>query len=252
MASDMKKPLGITELWKADVPAKLWPLPVRAMHGIGEKTHDKLNRLNIYTIGDLAQADLSLLVKSLGDNAAALHQKANGLDSSPVTPAKREDMKSIGRSTTLAADAYSPGEIRLILMNLADDVGQTARKYNKKGAVIQVTLKFSDFKVMTRQMSVTPTFFTQDIFSAGMHLLNNHWPERRAVRLVGISLSGFDRLAEGRQLSLFDLQPDRQQNSPERLDRRHQQSRELDEVMDKIRNKYGPDKIGRASLIKKE
>jgi DNA polymerase IV len=111
MASDMKKPLGITELWKADVPAKLWPLPVKAMHGIGEKTHEKLNRLHIYTIGDLARADLSLLVKSLGENAASLYQKANGHDGSSVTPSRREDMKSIGRSTTLAADVYSPGEV---------------------------------------------------------------------------------------------------------------------------------------------
>jgi DNA polymerase IV len=251
MASDMKKPLGITELWQNDVPVKMWPLPVEAMYGIGEKTCEKLGRLNIFTIGDLARSDLSLLQHSLGENAVHLHRKANGIDPSPVTPHRREDAKSIGRSVTLANDARHPEEVRLILMALAEDVGQTARKYGKKGTTVQITIKFADFKTITRQTTVPPTFFTRDIFTAGMHLMKSNWPKGRTVRLAGISLSGFDRQDEARQLSFFD-DPSGPPAKSDPKNRQHCQSRALDEVMDRIRGKYGSGMIGRASLMKKD
>jgi DNA polymerase-4 len=66
MAAEMKKPLGITELWKADIPIKLWPLPVKEMYGIGSKTAEKLNRMGMKTIGDLAKCDANLIVNTFG------------------------------------------------------------------------------------------------------------------------------------------------------------------------------------------
>jgi len=65
MASGMKKPLGITELWVHDVPAKLWPLNVRAMYGIGKKTAQLLAKINIRTIGELAAIDPAILSENL-------------------------------------------------------------------------------------------------------------------------------------------------------------------------------------------
>ncbi len=64
MAAEMKKPLGITELWEADIPIKLWPLPVKEMYGIGSKTAEKLNRMGMKTIGDLAKCDANRLIEN--------------------------------------------------------------------------------------------------------------------------------------------------------------------------------------------
>ncbi len=84
MASDMKKPLGITELWEKDIPTKLWPLAVNEMYGVGKKTSQKLNQFDIKTIGELAKSDYSFIAKTFGKFGSEMHQRANGIDNSPV------------------------------------------------------------------------------------------------------------------------------------------------------------------------
>ena len=77
-------------------------------------------------------------------------------------------------------------------MQLADEVGMTARKYEKKGRTVQITLKYTDFKVITRQQTISPTYLTKEIYSAGINLLEDNWNIHRPVRLIGISISNFD------------------------------------------------------------
>ena len=74
MASEMKKPLGITELWKEDIKFKMWSLPVQSMYGIGKQTAQKLQSMGIRTIGELAQFKKEDLVKKLGKSGAEMHQ----------------------------------------------------------------------------------------------------------------------------------------------------------------------------------
>ena len=157
MASDMKKPLGITELWKEDIPQKLWPLPIRSMQGIGGQTAKKLNEISIKTIGELALTPESLLAKKLGKRGIELHRLANGIDDSPTTPHSEDSMKSIGRSTTLPDDISDIETAKIVLMQLADEVAMTAREYCKKGHTVQITLKYSTFDVITRQTTIPPT-----------------------------------------------------------------------------------------------
>ena len=76
IASDMKKPMGITVLRKRDIPLKLWPLEVGEMHGIGKKTAEKLNSIGIATIGDLAKAHDVTLRQVLGINGLKLKERA--------------------------------------------------------------------------------------------------------------------------------------------------------------------------------
>jgi DNA polymerase-4 len=134
MASEMKKPLGITELWKKDIEEKMWPLPVSLMYGVGKQTAKKLNSMGIYTIKDLALTKIDNIYKKLGKTGVELVRLARGIDDSPVN-ATREEVKSIGRSTTLAHDITDIEDAKAILMDLADDLGMSARKSGKKASV---------------------------------------------------------------------------------------------------------------------
>jgi DNA polymerase-4 len=243
MAAEMKKPLGITELWKNDIPSKLWPLPVKEMYGIGAKTAEKLNRMGIKTIGNLAKSDANLIIKTFGKGGNDMHQHANGIDNSPVLARMADDMKSVGRSTTLPEDISDIEKAKLILMELADDIGMTVRKHGQKGRTVHITLKYSDFRVVTRQASIPATCATKEIYQMGCSLLEQNWDRTRPVRLIGISLSGFHEGCASDQLSLFDQTEDHVKNE------KHES---IDRAMDKIRNKHGSEIITFAALVKKE
>jgi DNA polymerase-4 len=242
MAAEMKKPLGITELWEQDIPVKFWPLPVKEMYGIGGKTAEKLNRMGIQTIGELAKVDINLIVKTFGKSGNEIHLRANGIDNSPVAARMADEMKSIGRSTTLPEDISDLEKAKLVLMELADHTGMTARRHDKKGRTVHITLKYSDFQVVTRQATIPPTCTTKEIYQAGCSLLEQNWNKFHPVRLVGISLSGFHEECSSAQLSLFDQREDPVKNN---------KNERIDKAMDKIRNKHGSEMITFAALVKK-
>ena len=208
MAAEMKKPLGITELWEDDIPTKFWPLPVKEMYGIGGKTAEKLNHMGIQTIGELAKLDINLIVKTFGKGGNEIYLHANGIDDSPVLARMADDMQSIGRSTTLPEDISDIEKAKLVLMELADDIGMTARRHGKKGRTVHITLKYSDFQVVTRQTTIPATSTTKEIYQAGCSLLEQNWNRFHPVRLIGISLSGFHEDCSSAQLSLFDQMED--------------------------------------------
>lgn len=241
MAADMKKPQGITELWGEDIATKLWPLPVGDMYGIGKQTAVKLNRMGIVTIGDIAQLDQRFLMKYFGKLGLEIYNKAKGIDYTAVETQSEEDVKSIGRSITLPEDITDIERAKYVLMELADDVGMTARKYDKKGSIVQITIKYSDFETITRQMTVPSTNLTKSIVLYGVSLLEKNWKQNSPVRLIGITLSGFTTNGNQEQMSIFDICKE------ETLSNRDEK---LEKTMDAIRIKYGNSKIGRAVLIK--
>ncbi|MEI7638734.1 MAG: DNA polymerase IV [Syntrophus sp. (in: bacteria)] len=242
MASEMKKPLGITELWEHDISQKLWPLPVKEMFGIGGKTAEKLNRMGIRTISELARFDINLIAKAFGKSGDEIYQHANGIDNSPVIAHKAGDMKSIGRSTTLPEDISDIEKAKTVLMELADDIGMTTRRHGKKGRTVHITMKYSDFQVITRQTTIPATCTTKEIYQAGCVLLEQNWSRFHSVRLIGISLSRFHEDCSSGQLSLFDQMEDNVKN---------EKNERIDKAMDKIRNKHGAEIITFASLVKK-
>ena len=241
MASEMKKPLGITELWVKDIPEKMWPLPVNYMYGVGKQTARKLNDMGIAAIKDLALANREYIYKKLGKTGSELVLLANGIDTSPVTENK-ENLKSIGRSTTLPHDITDIEYAKAILMELSDDIGMTARRCGKKGHTVQITVKYSNFNTITRQMTINSTCNVKDIYAAGIKLLESNW-SKEPVRLLGISLSGFDSSTE--QLSLFNMINTSEAREEDKIDN-------LEDAIHKIRQKYGMEIIKPGISLKKD
>ncbi len=241
MASEMKKPLGITELWVKDIQEKMWPLPVNYMYGVGKQTASKLNYMGIFTIKDLALANKDNVYKRLGKAGADLVLLAKGIDTRPVEQNK-EDMKSIGRSTTLPRDIVDIEYAKSILLELSDHVGMTARKHGKKGHTVQITIKYSNFNTITRQIGINATCNVKDIYAAGEMLLENNW-SKEPVRLLGISLSGFDNNTE--QISLFQVMDTNEEKQEDKIDN-------LEETIHKLRQKYGTEIIKPGIHVKKE
>jgi DNA polymerase IV len=236
MASERKKPLGITEIWAKDIAVKLWPLEIREMVGIGKQMEQKLHRMGIYKIGDLAKSNKELLTKYFGKAGTELHQLANGIDTSIVTVNKEHDSKSIGRSTTLSEDTIDMKVIEKVLLDLSEEVGTEARQNNYKGKTVSIVIKYSDFKSITRQKTVTPTYLTKEIYQNGLELIKENLNQSSMIRLLGISISNFQD-PDTEQISFFDELG---------LDCKTEKEEKLERAIDSIREKFGSDKIKRA------
>jgi len=238
MASEVKKPLGITEIWVSDIKEKIWPLPVRAMYGIGKQTEQKLSRLAIYTIGDIAAYDKSILCKTFGKYGEEIYNLANGIDTSPVTPNPHHDSKSISRSTTLHKDISDIEFAKAVLLHLSEEVGEEARRNGYKGSTVSIVIKYNDFQSITRQKTVDYTNLTKDIYETGAFLLEQNWNKNRPVRLLGIALGNLnENYVE--QISLFSLHGSNSCHKEEKLEK----------AIDAIREKFGSGIIKRAKII---
>lgn len=244
MAADMKKPRGITTLWVDEIERKLWPLPIGEMYGVGRKMREKLYSRGITTIGELVRYGEPMLTAHYGKWGVELYAHACGIDRSPVTPHDKDEMKSIGRSTTLPQDVTAVQQAETVFLALAESIGARARRHHKKGGTVQITIKYADFSVVTRQAAVSPTDLSRPIFMEACALFRKHW-NGRPVRLLGVTLSGFDA-TENRQLSFADLAGLQHPSGTVRQDER------LEAVIDRIRAKYGQETILRAALLRRK
>ncbi len=232
MASDMKKPNAITVLTAEDVPKLLWPLPVNELFGVGRRMAEKLKRMNIKTIGDLAEAPQEFLEKAFGLNGSYLHLWANGIDDSAVNPHSMDDAKSMGHSITLPKDITSFDDAEMVLLFLSEQVGRRVRRENYMGRTVTVTLRYASFDTITRSVTIFYTNSTEDIYNASRKLLYSNWDGRPPLRLLGVSLSNL--VKEFDQVSLFDNE---------------EKKRKLNRVMDEIKDRFGDDAIFRAKLL---
>lgn len=202
-ASDMKKPLGITILRIRDLPQKLWPLQIDKMYGVGKKTAEKMRKLNIQTIGDLAKADVYALSKMLGINGERLIQRANGIDPRRVDPDAVHDFKSIGNSTTLPYDTIDEAKIKQVLANLTERVEERLYRRHLKGKTVQLMIRYYDRKTITRSKKLQQYVQTkEEILPVILYLLEEHW-NRKPVRLLGVTVQ--DLLEEKYVVEQLDL-----------------------------------------------
>lgn len=237
MASDFSKPNKIHTCYENEVEEKMWPLPVGDLFGIGKKTAEKLVKLNIKTIGDLAHTDKVFLSKYFKNMASDMIDKANGIDDSIVDSTDYE-RKGIGNEITLDHDVISKAELYSYLLALAEHVSARLRRENKYASVVVVVLKDKYFKRRSHQRKImNATNSANEIYNLAKDILDEMYPIE-AVRLIGIRL---DNLSTGynHQVSLFEDVIV------------HEHNQELDKVIDDLKIKYGSKIIKKASLIDK-
>lgn len=239
-ASDMKKPMGITVLRKRDVPHKLWSLPVIKMHGIGESTANKLNSLNIYTIGDLAHANEGLLKQQLGKNGPRLKNRANGIDYRKVDPDAIYDTKSVGNSTTLPVDETDPHQIESTFKKLSQRVAERLEAKNLCGTTISIQIRDCHWNNYTRSKTLqNPIFMEKDIFRESLKLFHHAW-DGTPIRLLGVTMSNvIDRKDLVEQLSIFNFE-------------QYVNEEPIIETINQIQKKFGNDIIQKGIQVKRK
>lgn len=204
MASDMKKPLGITILRKRDLSHRLWPFPIEEMHGVGEKTAKKLKNIEISTIGELAQADVYQLKQILGINGERLKNRANGNDPREVDPDAVNEFKSIGSSQTLAEDTTNEHKIRKLMHSLSENLERRLKRKQVAGRNVQIMIRYHNRKTITRSKKL-PDFIEKkaDIVNTANELFQKNW-NLEPIRLLGITVQDVEEKRNiVEQLDLF-------------------------------------------------
>ncbi len=241
MASDFEKPDKVHTLFLREVPVKMWPLPLGELFMAGRSSVEALKKLEINTIGDLANADLSLIELHLKSHGKMLWEFANGIDHSPVQWEQAE-AKGIGNSTTLAEDAATYEEVREVFAGLAESVGRRLRKAGQKANMVSMEIKYHDFQSMSHQTQLSkPTSDEQVLLDTACRLFQEAWTGE-PVRLLGIRTAKLVDAGEPEQMSIFDLEPQKP------MDEKRQR---LNAAMNQIRKKYGDDAVMKASRMKK-
>jgi len=227
---------GIFTLTHDNKRDALWPLSIDKMFGVGSRMNRHLRRLGIHTIGELANFPLVKLKQIWGVNGHVLWMTANGYDYSPVTPTTYDLQKGIGHHMTLPRDYRTYEEIRVVLLELSEEVCRRARYKGLMGETVSVGCRGADFDRPTgfhRQTKLdSPTNHMQRILAAVEQLFERHW-DGEPVRSVGVSLTQL-RADDEYQLDLFH---DRERE------------RKLDKTVDSIKERYGSAAIVRASSL---
>jgi DNA polymerase-4 len=206
--------------------AFLNPLPADMLWGVGPKTSAQLIELGIHTIGDIASWNQKDLINLFGENGRDLWQHANGMDNRPVTP--ESETKSISQEVTFSVDVRDEKTLEKTLREQAREVARQLRKNELAGKTVKLKIRWSDFTTLTRQTTLpTSTDNEDEIFHTAVSLMKAVRKPNQPVRLIGVGVSGLG--APIRQLSLWDAGSEK--------------SRKLQEVMDKLQEKYGKDVI---------
>ncbi|TFB23906.1 DNA polymerase IV [Filobacillus milosensis] len=228
---------GIFYLSQENMKQTMWKLPVGKMFGVGSRMERHFHRMGIQTIGDLANYPVHYLKKRWGINGEVLSNIANGIDYSPVTTHTHNSQKAVGHHMTLPRDYETLEDIKIILLELSEEVAKRARSKNYRGHTVSLGVRGANFDHPTgfhRQIKLTsPTNYGMDLFQAALQLLNKHW-DGLPVRSVGVTLSQLQS-ADVYQLSLFDASVEKDQ---------------LSQAMDDIRLKFGQTAIVRASSLR--
>jgi DNA polymerase IV len=197
LASELDKPDGLTILGLEDIPERIWPLPCKALNGIGPKSAARLEAMGIQRIGELARVDPALLLERFGKSYGAwLHEAAHGRDERPLTLTR--EAKSISRETTFERDLHPKQdreELSRILLQLCERLAQDLERKGCRAGNVGIKLRFADFSTLTRDQALeVPVAEAASLRDAARACLRRVTLDRK-LRLLGLragSLVGED------------------------------------------------------------
>ena len=237
MAGDFEKPNKIHTLFPEEMEKKFFPLPVRDLFLVGAATERKLKLMGIYTIGDLARADVSLLRRKMGKHGETIWHFANGRNADAVTPEPAEN-KGYGNSITTSVDVVTYYHAYQVLLGLCETVAMRMRRDGKCGACLSIHLRTNDFQHSSHQSQLTgATNITQQIFQEACRIFDEAWDGVTPLRQLGVQMTKIT----GESYQQFDLFSG---VSPQQYEKKLK----LDETVDALRDKFGEDVIRRAKF----
>ena len=237
MAGEFEKPNKVHTLFPDEMETKFWPLPVRDLFLVGAATERKLKLMGIYTIGDLAKADVKILKKRLGKHGETIWHFANGRNADAVTPEPAEN-KGYGNSTTTAHDVTSREEAAQVFLSLCETVAMRMRRDGKCGSCVSIHLRTNEFQHSSHQKILAgATNITTEIFEASCCLFEEAWDGVTPLRQLGVQVTRLSR-EPYQQYDLFSGM------SPQQFERKLK----LDETVDALRDKFGEDILRRGKF----
>ncbi len=238
LASEMKKPDAVSEISRQNYRTIVWNLPVTELLFVGKSTAESLYKMGIRTIGDLATSEEEFLCQKLGKRGRQLRIYARGEDDEPVKAHKdKEDLKSIGNSFTLPENIHAREEVKRWFYCLAESVSARLKAAKVgKASTVHIVVRTPDLQDTTCQMKVTPTTLCGDIAKVAYALYCQHFPVGYEVRMLGITVSGFDYQVE--QLSLLSEE-----------EKTYEKRERVEDAVEKLRKKYGYTSLQRGVVL---
>lgn len=232
LASSRSKPDGLLVVPEAETLDFLHPQPLSALWGVGAGTEERLRRLGLATVGDVAAVPLDTLRRAVGDaTATRLHQLANGRD--PRSVVVEHEEKSIGHETTFERDLTRRDDLHRELLRLAEGVGARLRAAGVRARTVSIKLRFSDFTTITRSRTLPdPTDTSRRLYEEARSLYSAASEGGRPVRLIGVRAENLTG-----EVAAFGLWDD------------DESWREADAAVDRIAERFGRDALRPATLL---
>ncbi len=236
---EIKPPNAVTIVPAGEEAAFLATLPAEMLWGVGPKTSARLTELGIHTIGDIAKWPEGELIRMFGENGRDLARHSKGIDDRPITT--EHETKSISQEITYSRDVRDDKVLQKTLHEMSAEVGKQLRENNLAGKTIKLKLRWPDFTTLTRQTTLaSPTDQDEEIERVALDLLRSVRKPNQAVRLIGVGVTSLGQPI--RQLGLWDSST-AYRNAVVRIN--SEKERKLQEVMDKLQEKYGRNVIRR-------
>ncbi len=237
LGSDVKKPDAVTVISEENYKDIVWKMPVQDLLFVGRSTKEKLNKINIISIGDLAMADSDFILKKFGKWGETLQKYALGKDDSEVLlDEESSDIKSVGNSITSYRDLETLDDIKIVLTILSESVSARVIDYNlPKPDTLTLFIRDSDLVSFTRQAKLDyPSKLSEDYIKKALELFINNVKGKFSIRTLGVTVSGFSLKEE--QISFDTLNYDKKSK--------------LNDAVSVIKHKYGNSSVLKGIVLK--